>query len=75
MAAEKHKLELILEHMENAVLLLDRYGRITSINRQGRELFNLQHTLLGQTQLASHWQRLFGTRHPKRPAPARTAKH
>nr|WP_320146447.1 ATP-binding protein [uncultured Anaeromusa sp.] len=51
MAAEKHKLELILEHMENAVLLLDRYGRITSINRQGRELFNLQHTLLGQHNL------------------------
>lgn len=51
MAAETHKLELILEHMDNAVLLFDHYGRLTAANRRGRELFQLHAALLGQHNL------------------------
>lgn len=46
--AEKRKLEVILEHMDNAVILLDRYGKVTDANLRAIELFNISGTMLGQ---------------------------
>ncbi len=38
-SAEKQKLELILQHMDNPVLLFDKNGRITNANRSGVYIF------------------------------------
>lgn len=38
---ESHQLELILEKMDNAVLLLDRFGHILKANRRANEVFSL----------------------------------
>lgn len=46
--AEKHKLELILEHMDNAVIVLDQYGRVTTVNKTAALLFNIKPSMLGQ---------------------------
>ncbi|SDF16697.1 ATP-binding protein [Sporolituus thermophilus] len=46
--AQKHKLELILQHMDNAVLLLDRYGRVTDFNLRAASLFSITGAMLGQ---------------------------
>lgn len=46
--AEKRKLEVILEHMDNAVILLDRYGKVTDANLRAIELFDITGTMLGQ---------------------------
>lgn len=46
--AQKHKLELILQHMDNAVLLLDRYGRVTDANLRAASLFGITGAMLGQ---------------------------
>jgi two-component system phosphate regulon sensor histidine kinase PhoR len=46
--AEKRKLELILENMDNAVVLLDRYGKVTDVNRQAAVLFGVTPSMLGQ---------------------------
>ena len=45
--AEKLKLELILHHMENAVILLDRFGRVTMANRAAASSFSITDTMLG----------------------------
>lgn len=42
------KLTFILENMDNAVLLLDRYGNITDANRPARCLFQIAPDLLGK---------------------------
>lgn len=47
-SAEKHKLELILEHMDNAVILLDKYGRVTSANAAAFKTFGITESMLGQ---------------------------
>jgi two-component system phosphate regulon sensor histidine kinase PhoR len=39
--AEKSKLELILQHMDNAVILMDKFGRVTASNRQACTLFGI----------------------------------
>ncbi len=46
--AEKRKLELILENMDNAVILLDRYGQVTDVNRQAAAMFGVTPAMLGQ---------------------------
>lgn len=44
--AEKHKLELILANMDNAVLLFDRYGRMASYNEMAKSLFTITPAML-----------------------------
>ena len=48
---EQRKLELILEHMDNAVILFDRYGHVTTANRKADELFGMKAPLLGKHNL------------------------
>ncbi|MCX7780128.1 MAG: cell wall metabolism sensor histidine kinase WalK [Negativicutes bacterium] len=45
---EKRKLELTLQHMANAVILLDRFGRVTMVNKKAVEIFNIAPEMLGQ---------------------------
>lgn len=44
--SETHKLALILENMDNAVMLLDEQGNITTANRQAYHLFRLTPDLM-----------------------------
>ncbi len=46
--AETQKLTLILEHMDNAVILLDRYGRVVTVNKAAREIFDIKESMLNQ---------------------------
>ena len=46
--AEKQKLQLILEHMDNAVLLFDNHGCLLEANRSANLWFNLRPAMLGQ---------------------------
>jgi two-component system phosphate regulon sensor histidine kinase PhoR len=46
--AETQKLSLILEHMDNAVILLDRYGRVTTANKMARNIFDIKDSMLNQ---------------------------
>ncbi|MEN6414874.1 MAG: ATP-binding protein [Veillonellales bacterium] len=48
MAEEAGKMSLILEHMDNAVILLDRYGRVTTANRMARDVFGILPSMLGK---------------------------
>lgn len=43
---ETKKLELILQHMDNAVILLDRYGRVTTANKMARDTFDIDDSML-----------------------------
>ncbi len=45
--AEKSKLELILQHTDSAVLLLDRYGQVSSINSAAADTFSITAAMLG----------------------------
>jgi two-component system phosphate regulon sensor histidine kinase PhoR len=49
--AETEKLSLILRHMDNAVILLDRFGRVTSYNQMARDIFSIQPEMRGQHNL------------------------
>ena len=49
--AEKQKLELVFEHMDNAVILFDRYGQVTTANKQALTLFNISPSMYGQHHL------------------------
>ncbi|MHC1746621.1 MAG: sensor histidine kinase [Negativicutes bacterium] len=51
MKAETNKLELILSHMDNAVILMDRYGRVTAANKMARDSFGITSEMLGQHNL------------------------
>ncbi|GMA97463.1 two-component system histidine kinase PnpS [Pelosinus sp. IPA-1] len=53
--AETKKLDLILQHMDNAVILLDRYGRVTTANKMARESFDISDSMLHQ-----HNMQVFG---------------
>lgn len=53
--AETKKLDLILQHMDNAVILLDRYGRVTTANKMARESFGISDSMLHQ-----HNMQVFG---------------
>jgi two-component system phosphate regulon sensor histidine kinase PhoR len=46
--AEKKKLELVLQHMANAVILLDRFGRVTMVNKKASEVFGILPSMVGQ---------------------------
>lgn len=46
--AETQKLDLILQHMDNAVILLDRYGKITTANKMARDIFDIKDAMLNQ---------------------------
>ncbi len=46
--AEKRKLELVFENMDNAVILFDRYGRVIDANSQALRLFNFTPAMYGQ---------------------------
>lgn len=46
--AEKRKLELVFENMDNAVVLFDRYGRVTDANKQALNLFSISPAMYGQ---------------------------
>ncbi len=46
--AEKRKLELILENTDNAIVLLDRFGSVTDVNRQAEVLFGIAPAMLGR---------------------------
>jgi len=46
--AETQKLALILQHMDNAVILLDRYGRVTTANKMARSIFDIKDSMLNQ---------------------------
>lgn len=48
---EKTKFELILSHMDNAVILMDRYGRVTAANKQATDYFGFTASMLGQHNL------------------------
>lgn len=49
--AETEKLSLILRHMDNAVILLDRFGRVTSYNQMAHDLFSIHPEMRGQHNL------------------------
>lgn len=44
---EKQKLELILQHMDNGVILLDHFGRVTMFNQAAGSAFGITPTMLG----------------------------
>ena len=46
--AEKRKLELIFEHMDNAVILFDRYGQVLDANKQAALLLGISPAIYGQ---------------------------
>lgn len=46
--AETQKLSLILKYMDNAVILLDRYGRVTTANKAARDIFSIKDSMLQQ---------------------------
>ncbi len=46
--AETQKLSIILKHMDNAVILLDRHGRVTMANKMAREIFDIKDAMLHQ---------------------------
>lgn len=46
-----HKQELILENMDNGVLLLDGEGRMSTANKQAKELFQLGSAQLGGSSI------------------------
>ncbi len=46
--AETKKLALILQHMDNAVILLDRYGKVTTANKMARDTFSINDLMLNQ---------------------------
>ena len=50
-SAEKQKLHLILEHMDNAVMLFDIHGCLIEANRSAFLWFNLSPAMIGQHNL------------------------
>lgn len=50
--AEAKKSALILENMDNAVLLLDCYGNISSANHSAKEIFQLTPDLMGRHSIS-----------------------
>jgi two-component system phosphate regulon sensor histidine kinase PhoR len=50
-STEKQKLQLILEHMDNAVMLFDQYGCLMESNRSALLWFHLTPAMVGQHNL------------------------
>lgn len=59
--AEKSKLELILQHTDSPVILLDRYGQVTSINFAAADTFSISSTMLGLHNIQVIGNSLFDT--------------
>lgn len=50
--AEAKKLTLILENMDNAVILLDSYGNVTTANLSAKKIFHLTSDLMGKHSIS-----------------------
>ena len=50
--AEAKKLTLILENMDNAVILLDSYGNVTTTNHSAKKIFNITPDMLGKHSIS-----------------------
>lgn len=50
--SEAKKLSLILENMDNAVILLDSYGNVTTANKTAKELFAISPSMLGKHSIS-----------------------
>lgn len=50
--AEAKKLALILENMDNAVILLDAYGNVTTANHSAKKIFHLTADLMGKHSIS-----------------------
>lgn len=50
--AEAKKLTLILENMDNAVILFDAYGNVTTTNNSAKEIFNITADMLGRHSIS-----------------------
>ncbi|MBP2634316.1 MAG: phoR [Firmicutes bacterium] len=46
--AQNHKLELILQNMGDAVILLDRFGKVTTVNKMAINIFGITGNMVGQ---------------------------
>ena len=46
--AQNHKLELILQNMGDAVILLDRFGKVTTANKTAMTIFGITGQMMGQ---------------------------
>lgn len=46
--AQNHKLELILQNMGDAVILLDKFGKVTTVNNMAIKTFGITDNMLGQ---------------------------
>ncbi|TWH46960.1 ATP-binding protein [Sporomusa sp. KB1] len=46
--AQKHKLELILQNMGDPVILLDRFGKVTTANKTAITTFGITEQMMGQ---------------------------
>ena len=46
--AQNHKLELILKNMGDAVILLDRFGKVTTANKAAISTFGITNQMVGQ---------------------------
>lgn len=51
LVAETNKLSLILKNMDNAVFLLDLYGRVTTANEPARTVFEITEEMIGKHNL------------------------
>ncbi len=49
--SETKKLTLILQHMDNAVILMDRGGRVLTANKVARDVFKIPEKMIGQHNL------------------------
>lgn len=49
--AQNHKLELILQNMGDAVILLDRFGKVTTANNAAKTTFGITAQMVGQHNL------------------------
>lgn len=61
LVAEKSKLELILQHTDSAVILLDRYGQVTSVNSAAADTFSITAAMLGLHNIQVIGNSLFET--------------
>lgn len=49
--AQNHKLELILQNMGDAVILLDKFGKVTTVNKVAIDIFGITEDMIGQHNL------------------------
>ncbi|MDR3559977.1 MAG: ATP-binding protein [Negativicutes bacterium] len=59
--AEKSKLELILQHTDSPVMLLDRYGQVVNVNTAAADTFSLTPAMIGLHNIQVIGNSLFDT--------------